>query len=136
VSLVITGADSPARYLPNLDPEWIQLSNVPNPEGWKNYRASFEPEHMQVWPAYPPKHIRQDAEWLLSRARDVDPVGADWSRLMRCAPAKSRKDLKDAALVTLDARIAAGRPAAAGCQTPARMRSTLCRSTMEKPRSR
>jgi hypothetical protein len=96
-----------ARYLPNLDPEWIQLSNVPNPEDWANYRARFDPVQMQAWLAYPPEQIRQDAEWFLARARDVDPVGADWSRLMRRAPAKSRRYLKNAALLALDARIAA-----------------------------
>ena len=62
---------------------------------------------MQVWLAYPAERARKDAEWLLFRAHDVDPVGADWSRLMRRAPARSRKYLKDAALLALDARIAA-----------------------------
>lgn len=37
----------------------------------------------------------------------IDPVGTDWSRLMRRAPAKSRKYLKDAALQAMDLRIAA-----------------------------
>ena len=37
----------------------------------------------------------------------ADPVGAVWSQLMRRAPAKARKRLKDAALQALDLRIAA-----------------------------
>lgn len=96
-----------ARYLPSLDPEWIQLNNVPDPGDWTDYRTTFDPVQMQTWLAYPAEQVRKDAEWLLSRVHDVDPVGADWSRLMRRAPAKSRKYLKDAALVALDARIAA-----------------------------
>ena len=31
------------RYLPNLDPEWIQLSNVPDPSDWQAYRSDFDP---------------------------------------------------------------------------------------------
>lgn len=96
-----------ARYLPNLDPEWIQLSNVPDPDDWANYRTNFDPAKIQAWLAYPPDQIRQDAEWLLVRAHNVDPVGLDWGRLMRRAPAKSRKHLKNASLVALDARVAA-----------------------------
>ena len=41
------------------------------------------------------------------RAHRLDPVGDDWSQLMRRAPAKSRKYLKDAALIAMDDRIAA-----------------------------
>lgn len=96
-----------ARYLPSLDPERIQLNNVPNTDDWTNYRAAFDPVQMQAWLQYSAQQARQDAEWLLLRAHDVDPVGADWSRLMRRAPPKSRKYFKDATLVALDARIAA-----------------------------
>jgi hypothetical protein len=105
MAVALTALD--ARYLPNLDPEWIQVSDVLDPEDWAGYRESFDPVPMQAWLAYPPEQIRQDAEWLLTRAHTVDPVGTDWSRLMRRAPAKSRKYLKDAALLALDARIAA-----------------------------
>ena len=95
------------RYLPNLDPEWIQLSNVPDPRDWQAYRAGFDPVQMQAWLQYPVGQVRQDAEWLLSRAHHMDPVGADWARLMRHGPAKSRKYLKDASLLAMDDRIAA-----------------------------
>jgi hypothetical protein len=98
--LALTALD--ARYFPCLDPEWIQLNNVPNPEDWTEYRRNFDPVQMQAWLAYPAERARKDAEWLLSRAHDVDPVGADWGRLMRRAPAKSRKHLKNASLVALD----------------------------------
>jgi hypothetical protein len=103
--LALTALD--ARYLPALDPEWIQLNNVPNPEDWTEYRASFDPVRMQALLACPAEQIRLDAEWLLFRAHEIDPVGPDWGRLMRRAPIRSRKYLKDSALLTLDARIAA-----------------------------
>ena len=96
-----------ARYLPALDPEFIQLTNAPNVTDWASYRASFDAVQTQAWLAYPSEDIRQDAEWLLLRAHRLDPVGDDWSRLMRRAPAKSRKHLKDAALLVMDDRIAA-----------------------------
>jgi hypothetical protein len=96
-----------ARYLPNLDPEFIQLTNVGDPKEWANYRAGFDPLQAQAWLAYPSDQLRQDAERLLSRAHSRDPVGDNWSQLMRRAPAKARKYLKDAALLAMDDRIAA-----------------------------
>ena len=97
-----------ARYLPNLDPEFIQLTNVPDAAIWENYRAGFDPVQTQTRLAYPPEQISQDAQLLLlMRAHDRDPVGGDWSQLMRRAPAQSRKHLKDAALIAMDDRIAA-----------------------------
>jgi hypothetical protein len=80
-----------ARYLPNLDPEFIQLSNVPDVADWAEYRAGFDPVQTQAWLSYPSEKITQDAEFLLlMRAHRRDPVGDDWSQLMRRAPAKSR----------------------------------------------
>jgi hypothetical protein len=96
-----------ARYLPSLDPEWIQLNDVPDIADWESYRARFDPLQMQAWLQYPSERLRQDAEWLLLRGHHVDPVGADWGRLMRRAPAKSWKDLKNASLIAQDDRIAA-----------------------------
>jgi hypothetical protein len=95
------------RYLPNLDPEWIQLSNAPDPRDWQAYRAGFDSVQMRAWLQYPAEQVRQDAEWLLSRAHHMDPVGPDWARLMRRGPTKSRKYLKDASLLAMDDRIAA-----------------------------
>lgn len=97
-----------ARYLPNLDPEFIQLSNVPDVADWADYRAGFDPVQAQARLSYPSEQISQDAEFLLlMRAHRLDPVGDDWSQLMRRAPVKSRKYLKDAALIAMDDRIAA-----------------------------
>jgi hypothetical protein len=96
-----------ARYLPNLDPEWIHLSGIPDTADWEAYRARFDPVQMQAWLQYSTEQLYEDAEWLLSHAYSMDPVGSDWGRLMRRAPAKSRKYLKDAALIAMDDRIAA-----------------------------
>ncbi len=106
--MAITLTAVEARYLPNLDPEFIQLSNVPDVADWAEYRADSDPVHTQAWLSYPSEQISQDAEFLLlMRAHRRDPVGDDWSQLMRRAPAKSRKYLKDAALIAMDDRIAA-----------------------------
>ena len=60
-----------------------------------------------AWLGYPATRARQDAEWPCCRAHRLDPVGDSWSQLMRRAPARAWKDLKDAALSALDYRIAA-----------------------------
>ena len=95
-----------ARYLPKLDAEWIQLNNA-DVDGWERYRERFDPIQVRDWLCYPSVQLREDAEWLLARAGRLDPVGTAWSQLMRRAPAKARKHLKDAALQALDLRIAA-----------------------------
>lgn len=95
-----------ARYLPVLDPEWLQLINADRDE-WQRYRDGFDPVAVSARLGYSAAQARQHAEWLLSRARKLDPVGDSWSNLMRRAPGKAWKDLKDAALSALDYRIAA-----------------------------
>jgi hypothetical protein len=106
IAIALTAVE--ARYLPNLDPEFIQLTNVPDIADWEDYRAGFDPVQAQTWLSYPSEQLRQDAEFvLLMRAHRRDPVGSDWSQLMRRAPAKSRRYLKDAALIAMDDRIAA-----------------------------
>jgi hypothetical protein len=104
MAVVLTALE--ARYLPVLDPEWLQLINA-DQEEWERYRDGFDPVAVSTQLGYPATRARQDAEWLLSRARDLDPVGDSWSQLIRRAPAKAWKDLKDAALSALDYRIAA-----------------------------
>lgn len=106
LAIVLTAAEP--RYLPNLDREFIQLSNVPDIADWEEYRARFDPAQTQTWLSYPSAQMSQDAQFLLlMRAHRLDPVGDGWSQLMRRAPAKSRKYLKDAALIAMDDRIAA-----------------------------
>lgn len=94
-----------ARYLPKLDPEFIHLTNA-EWQDWQSYREHFDPVFMQTWLQYPADEVRRDAEDLLFRASRLDPMGRDWSQLIRRAPAKARKGLKDAALLAMDLRIA------------------------------
>jgi hypothetical protein len=95
-----------ARYLPVLDPDWLQLINADRDE-WQRYRDGFDPVAVSAELGYSAARARQDAEWLLSRAKNLDPVGDSWGHLMRRAPSRAWKELKDAALSALDYRIAA-----------------------------
>jgi hypothetical protein len=104
--MAITLTALEARYLPKLDPEWVRVSNAELTE-WQQYRDSFDPVAMSARLGYPPAQVRQDAEWLLLRARRLDPVGDSWSRLTRRAPSSAWKELKNAALLAMDYRQAA-----------------------------
>jgi hypothetical protein len=95
-----------ARYLPKLDPERLHLVNTDEQE-WRLYRDSFDPVAMSRCLGYSAERARQDAEWLLLRASHLDPVGRSWSQLMRRAPQKSQKDLKNDVLLATDYREAA-----------------------------
>jgi hypothetical protein len=77
-----------ARYLPALDPEW--LINADQDE-WQRYRDGFDPVAASAQLGYLADRARQDAEWLLLRARSLDPVGDSWSQLMRPADAGRRR---------------------------------------------
>ncbi len=104
IATVLTALE--ARYFPALDPEWVRLSNA-DPAEWQQYRANFDPIAMSTRLACSAPQARQDAEWLLMTARRLDPVGDSWSQLMRRAPSTSWEELKGAALMALDYRIAA-----------------------------
>jgi hypothetical protein len=95
-----------ARYLPTIDPEWVQLKSA-KPEEWKLYRSQFDPVAMSVALGYTAEQARQDAEHLLFLAYRSEPVGSSWSQLIRRSPRDSWKDLKDAALSAMDFREAA-----------------------------
>lgn len=51
-----------ARYLPKLDPEWVQLSNA-EPDEWQIYRESFDPVAISAQLGYPAAQACKDAEW-------------------------------------------------------------------------
>jgi len=104
IAVVLTAAET--RYLPVLDSDWLRLIN-PDHDEWQRYCYGFDPVTASAQLGYSADRARQDAEWLLLRARSLDPVGDSWSQLMRRAPARAWKDLKDAALSALDYRIAA-----------------------------
>jgi hypothetical protein len=104
IAIVLTAIE--ARYLPKLDPEWLHLVNTDENE-WRQYSQSFDPVAMSQRLQYPAAQARQDAEWLLLRANHIDPVGRSWNQLMRRAPRKAWKDLKNDALLAMDYREAA-----------------------------
>lgn len=95
-----------ARYLPVLDPEWIQLVNA-DAAGWRAYRECFDPVMVSGQLGYTAVQARQDADWLLLRAHRIEPAGDSWSNLIRRAPSRAWDGLKDAALSAMDYRIAA-----------------------------
>jgi hypothetical protein len=104
IATVLTALE--ARYLPKLDSEWLQLAGTHGDE-WQRYRDGFDPVALSAQLGYSAEQARQDAEWLLLRTHSLDPVGSAWSQLMRRAPQKAWKYLKDNALSALDYRIAA-----------------------------
>ena len=104
IAIVLTALE--ARYLPKLDSEWLQLVNADGGE-WQRYRDGFDPAEIITRLGYSAESARKDAEWPLSRAKNLDPVGDAWSRLIRRAPQKAWTGLKDGALSALDYRIAA-----------------------------
>lgn len=104
IAVVVTALE--ARYLPNLDSEWLHFSNTTEDE-WRQYRDAFHPEAILVTLGYSPKQIQDDAERLLFKASDLDPVGHRWSYLMRRAPSEAWKDLTGPARMAMDHRISA-----------------------------
>jgi len=57
------------RYLPVLDPEWLQLINADQDE-WQRYRDGFDPVAASTQLGYLADRARQDAEAVL-RAQGV-----------------------------------------------------------------
>lgn len=104
MALVLTAIE--ARYLPKLDAERLYLVNTDEDE-WRRYRDTFDPVAVSRWLGYSATQAREDAEHLLFKAHNSDPVGSSWSQLMRWAPRKAWERLKDAALLAMDYRIAA-----------------------------
>ncbi|HJQ08046.1 MAG TPA: hypothetical protein VJ836_01035 [Candidatus Saccharimonadales bacterium] len=105
-SLAIVLAALEARYLPALDPEWLHVVNV-EPDEWRRYRECFDPIAVCELLGYSAARARAEAESLLHRAHSIDPLGTSWGRLVRRAPHRSWKELKNAALSAMDCRIAA-----------------------------
>jgi hypothetical protein len=94
-----------ARYLPQLDPEWLHLINT-ELERWDDYRALFDPVATAAALEVTADEIYREAERLLFRASRLDPMG-EWSHLVRRAPRKTWRSLTDNALMALEHRMAA-----------------------------
>jgi hypothetical protein len=106
IALVVAAIE--ARYLPELDPEWVHLMGTgTDAEEWQHYRNSFDPVGMAALLGCTAESVRRDAERLLSNAHFMDPVGDAWGRLIRRSPKESWQDLKGDALLAMDHRITA-----------------------------
>jgi hypothetical protein len=104
IAAVLTALE--ARYLPNLDPEWLHFSNTAKDE-WNHYRDAFDPEAVLVALDVSAKQVRDDAELLLLKAHSLDPLGLSWSYLVRRAPSDAWKELTGSARMAIDHRISA-----------------------------
>jgi hypothetical protein len=104
IAAVLTALE--ARYLPNLDREWLRVSNT-EPEEWERYRAAFDPTVITSSLGYTAAQAYEDAEWLLLSVNDLDPMGHKWSYLMRRAPSDAWKELRGPARMAMDHRISA-----------------------------
>jgi hypothetical protein len=106
--IALVAAAIEARYLPELDPEWIHLVGTGTyAEEWQHYRKAFDPVAMAALLGCAAEGVRRDAERLLSNAHRMDPVGDAWGRLIRRSPKKSWRELKGDALLAMDHRITA-----------------------------
>lgn len=103
IAIVLTALE--ARYLPKLDTDFIHLTNADIGE-WEQYRHNFDPAATATHLGCPPKQVLADAEWLLMRAKHLDPMG-HWSKLVCRARPQSWKSLTGDALAAMDYRIAA-----------------------------
>ncbi|MBR7833612.1 hypothetical protein KDL01_10070 [Actinospica durhamensis] len=95
-----------ARYLPNLDREWLAPVHV-DPVHWEEFRDGFDPAAIAEQIGYSAAHALEDAQWLLYRADRLDPLEGHWRALVRRAPREKWEALKGPALAAFDARIAA-----------------------------
>lgn len=92
-----------ASYFPVLDPGLIQLVGD-SVERWRQYVHDFDAGEMSSTLDYSAKEARDDAEFLLWSAHEIDPLGSSWSDLVRRAPRKSWESLKGCALLAMDLR--------------------------------
>jgi hypothetical protein len=104
IAAILTALE--ARYFPNLDPERVHLSGT-DTEEWQQYRREFDPEAVMAALDISAKGVRDDAELLLLKAHSLDPLGREWSNLMRRAPSSAWKELTGAVRMAMDHRIAA-----------------------------
>jgi hypothetical protein len=95
-----------ARYLPVLERGWLHIRNATN-EQWDTFVQHFDPAAALATLNRDPADLLRSADILLFGARRCDPLGHNWSELMRRAPQRTLDDLSGDALVALDHRIAA-----------------------------
>ncbi len=95
-----------ARYLPVLERGWLHIRNAAD-EQWETFVQHFNPAAVLARLNRDPTDLLRSADDLLLGARRSDPLGHNWSELLRRAPQRTWDDLSGDALVALDDRIAA-----------------------------
>ena len=105
IALMATAVE--ARYLPVIDPDYVQLVNAEFDE-YEAYRTSFDPVAMHQFLGYPPERIKKDADELLQAAGRINPLGGPLDQLMRRLPRDSwRQYLKGPVRQVMDLRTTA-----------------------------
>ena len=102
-ALILTALE--ARYLPQVRPRWIRVSNA-EPDEWKVYRDSFDPVAAASDLSIDAQFARSLAERLLSQAKRIDPLGT-WARLVRRSVPRAWETLSGDALIAHEMRLAA-----------------------------
>jgi hypothetical protein len=95
-----------ARYLPVLELGWLHIRGAID-EQWETFVQHFDPAAVLARLNREPVDLLRLANILLVSARRSDPLGQNWSELLRRAPQRTWDDLSGDALVALDHRIAA-----------------------------
>lgn len=95
-----------ARYLPTLERGRLHIRNATS-EQWETFAQHFDPATVLARLNRDPADLLRSADDLLLGARRSDPLGHNWSELLRGAQQRTWDDLSGDALVALDHRIAA-----------------------------
>ena len=95
-----------ARYLPVLEYERLHIKYAKH-EQWETFVQHFDPATVLARLNRDSTDLLRLADNLLLGARRSDPLGNNWSELLRRAPQRTWDDLSGDALIALDYRIAA-----------------------------
>jgi len=95
-----------ARYLPALEREHLHRMGATR-EQWETFVQHFDPAAVLARLNRDSADLLRLADNLLLSARRSDPLGNNWSELLRRAPQQTWNDLSGDALIALDYRIAA-----------------------------
>jgi hypothetical protein len=102
IAIAVTALE--ARYLPALTQNGCSSRTATRNSGSGIAPASTRRDERPSWLS---GRAGKDAEFLLRRARSLDPLPDSWMRLISRAPRKTRDDLTGTALLAMDYREAA-----------------------------
>jgi hypothetical protein len=101
-SAVLVAIES--RYLPTVVHDWVTLSNAAVEE-WETYRAAFDATTLMAKLGLELDDLLRLADGMLLRLDRLDPLGRDWSELVRRAPRRAWDELSGDALLAMEYRI-------------------------------